>query len=329
MRLFLTSVLVVVSALGSALPAAAADPEKVTVAYFREWPTANQVAQAEKWYDEAMGVELEWRPYNTGVEMAEAMVAGDVDIAYSMGVVPFALAVTAGAPIKVVGVAVDTGGADNCVIYKREAIDRANAHELEGRKVAVPLNTVTHYKMLRSLVFLGVDVNKVDVVDMSPHDIDDVFIDGQLAMGCSWGGPLRRMKGHGWELLSANEQDRLGIRAFDVIAVTDDFADKYPDLVVRFLQVTDRAIDYLDEEPEQAEPIIAEAAELDLKQSNIVLSLFDFYTRDDQLTERWMGGGVQTFLKEVADFFQQQGVIPSVLDDYNATVDASYYELVQ
>ena len=44
-------------------------------------------------------------------------------------------------------------------------------------------------------------------------------------MGCSWGGPLRRMKGHGWELLSANEQDRLGIRAFDVIAVTNDFAE--------------------------------------------------------------------------------------------------------
>ena len=34
----------------------------------------------------------------------------------------------------------------------------------------MPLNTVTHYKMLRSLVFLGVDVGKVDVVDMSPHD---------------------------------------------------------------------------------------------------------------------------------------------------------------
>ena len=307
----------------------AAAPEKVTVAYFEEWPTANQVAQAEKWYDEALGVPVEWRPYNTGVEMAEAMVAGEVDISFSMGVVPFALAVTAGAPIKVVGVAVDTGGADNCVIYKKEAIDRANAHELEGRKVAVPLNTVTHYKMLRSLVFLGVDVDKIDVVDMSPHDIDDAFIGGELAMGCSWGGPLRRMKGHGWELLSANEQDRLGIRAFDVIAVTDDFAAKYPELVTKFLAVTDKAIEYLDDEPEAAKPVIAEAAGLGLRESDIVLSLFDFYTRDDQLTERWMNGGVQTFLKEVADFFAQQGKIDQALDDYGATVDASFYEKVQ
>lgn len=315
-----------VSASGSAVAQA---PEEITVAYFQEWPTANQVAQAEKWYDEEMGVKLNWRPFNTGVEMAEAMVAGEVQISFSMGVVPFALAVTAGAPIKVVGVAVDTGGADNCVIYKKEAIDRANAHELEGRKVAVPLNTVTHYKMLRSLVFLGVDVDKVEVMDMSPHDIDEVFMRGELAMGCSWGGPLRRMKAHGWELLSANEQDRLGIRAFDVIAVRNDFAAENPDLVTKFLAVTDRSIDYLDDEPEDAKPIIAEAAGLELRQSDIVLSLFDFYTRDDQLTERWMRGGVQTFLKEVADFFQQQGMIESALDDYGSTVDASFYEKVE
>jgi taurine transport system substrate-binding protein len=177
MKKFFALILAAIS-LAGASTGAAASPEKITIAYFQEWPTANQVAQAEKWYDEELGVPLEWRPYNTGVEMAEAMVAGEVDISFSMGVVPFALAVTAGAPIRVVGVAVDTGGADNCVIYKKEAIDRANAHELEGRKVAVPLNTVTHYKMLRSLVFLGVNVDKINVIDMSPHDIDDAFING-------------------------------------------------------------------------------------------------------------------------------------------------------
>jgi taurine transport system substrate-binding protein len=309
--------------------ASAASPDKITVAYFQEWPTANQVAQAQKWYDEALGIEVEWRAFDTGVEMAEAMAAGEVQISYSMGVVPFALAVTAGTPIKTVGVAVSYAANDNCVIYKKEAIDRANAHELEGRKVAVPLNTVTHYKMLRTLDILGVDVSKVDVVDMSPQAISEAFIRGELAMGCSWGGPLRRMKGHGWELLSAYEQERLGIRAFDVVAVTDAFAAENPDLVVKFLAVTDRAIDYLDDEPEAAQTIIAEAAGLSLKESNIVLSLFDFYTRDDQLTERWMKGGVQTFVKEVADFFQAQGKIETALDDYSTAVDLSFYQQVK
>ncbi len=309
-----------------ATPTLAADPDKITVAYFEEWPTANQVAQVEKWYDKELGVAVEWRAFPTGVAMADAMVEGEVDIAYSMGIVPFALAVTAGAPIKAVGVAVSYAENDNCVIYKKEAIDRANAHELEGRRVGVPLNTVTHYKMLRTLTFLGVDVSKVEVVDMSPQAISEEFIKGELAMGCSWGGPLRRMKGHGWELLSAYEQERLGIRAFDIIAVTDSLATEHPELVTKFLKVTDRAVAFLESNREEAEAVIAEAAGLELKQSNIVLSLFDFYPREEQLSERWMNGGVQTFVKEVADFFEEQGEIETALGDYDAAVDSSFYE---
>ncbi|MGI9492435.1 MAG: ABC transporter substrate-binding protein [Geminicoccaceae bacterium] len=325
----LTTALSLLAAVALAAPSLAQDPEKIRVAYFAEWPTANQVAQAEKWYDEELGVPFEWRAFETGVAMAEAMVAGEIDIAYSMGVVPFALAVTDGAPIKAVGVAVSYAENDNCVIYKKEAIDRANAHELEGRKVGVPLNTVTHYKMLKTLTFLGVDVSKVDVVDTSPQKISEDFIKGELAMGCSWGGPLRRMKGHGWELLSAYEQERLGIRAFDVVAVTDALAGEHPELVSKFLEVSDRATEYLADHPDDAQSVIADAAGLELKASNIVLSLFDFYTRDDQLTDRWLEGGVQTFVKEVADFFEQQGEIESALDDYSTAVDKSFYQAAE
>ena len=62
---------------GAALLAAgaAAAQDKVTVAYFLEWPTANQVAQVEKTYDEALGVEVEWRAFGTGTEMNQAMVS--------------------------------------------------------------------------------------------------------------------------------------------------------------------------------------------------------------------------------------------------------------
>ena len=42
--------------------AAAEKPESITVAYFPEWPTANQVAQAERWYDEEMGLEVQVAP---------------------------------------------------------------------------------------------------------------------------------------------------------------------------------------------------------------------------------------------------------------------------
>ena len=308
--------------------AAAQEPAQVTVAYFLEWPTANQVAQAEKWYDEAMGVNVIWREFATGAEMADAMAAGEVDIAYSMGLVPFTVAVSKGVPIKAVGVAVSYAENDNCIVHSRAAIDKANAHELEGKRVAVPFGTVAHYKMLRTLAHLGVSTDKVDFVNMNPNDGAEALANREVAMACGWGGALWRMKKHGYVLMTAMEQEKLGIRVFDVIAITDDFGEKYADLVVKFLEVTDRAAAYLDDKPEEAKPIIATAAGMDLKSSNIVLSLFEFPTREAQLSATWMRGTVQAFTKEVADFFVVQGQMPVALDDYGPTIDPGYYEQV-
>ncbi|MFT7584211.1 MAG: lipoprotein-anchoring transpeptidase ErfK/SrfK, partial [Cellvibrionaceae bacterium] len=71
-------------------------PDEITVAYFLEWPTPNQVAQIEETYDAALGVKVNWVAFDTGVAMSAAMASGDVQIAYSQGLVPFANAVTSG-----------------------------------------------------------------------------------------------------------------------------------------------------------------------------------------------------------------------------------------
>ena len=306
--------------------AAAEKPEAVTVAYFPEWPTANQVAQAERWYDEEMGVEVRWRPFDSGVQMADAMVAGEVDVSYSMGIIPFMGAVSGGAPLTAVGIAVSYAENDNCVVHYKAAIDKANAHELEGKRIAVPFGTVTHYKLLRTLDFLAVDTGKLNLVDMVSAKGAEALARGEVTMACGWGGALRRMLGRNRVLMSAREQTKIGIRTFDVVAVTNDFAETHPDLVTAFLGVSDRAADYLDDHPDEARPVIAEAAGLSLKESNILLSRFQFYTRDAQLTGTWMRGGVQAFTKEVADFYVEQGAMPKALDDYGPMFDASFYE---
>ena len=309
--------------------AAAEKPESITVAYFPEWPTANQVAQAERWYDEEMGLEVRWLEFQSGVDMARAMVAGEVDISYSMGIIPFIGAVSDGAPLTAVGIAVSYAENDNCVVHRKAAIDKANAHELEGKTIAVPFGTVTHYKLLRTLDFLAVDTAKLDLVDMVSAEGAKALARGEVTMACGWGGALRRMLGKNQVLMSAREQTKIGIRTFDVVAVTNDLAEKHPDLVTAFLRVSDRAADYLDDDPDRAEPIIAQAAGLSLKESNILLARFQFYNRDAQLTGTWLRGGVQAFSKEVADFMVGQGVMTTALDDYAPTFDAAFYERVR
>ena len=60
----------VAAGLAMLLASSASALDKITVAYFLEWPTANQVAQVERTYDEAMGVDVEWRAFGNGNEMS-------------------------------------------------------------------------------------------------------------------------------------------------------------------------------------------------------------------------------------------------------------------
>ncbi len=315
-------------ALSSSFSLAIDKPEKVSIGYFLEWPTANQAAQVNKTYDQEMGVEVEWRAFDSGAAMSAAMASGDVDMAYSQGLVPFTVAVSQGLPITMVGIAVSYAENDNCVVGHSYQIDKSNAEKLEGQTVAVPLGTVAHYKMLRVLSHLEVDSNKIRLLDMPPADSAAALARGDVVMACGWGGALRRMKQYGDVLMTASEQEALGIRVFDVISANNRFVQEYPQLVTQFLQVTDSANRQFKENPSAVQPVIAKASGMSLEDAKQVLSLFNFPLKEEQVSKKWLGGTVQQFTKEVADFFVLHKQIPKALPDYSSTIDASFYQKV-
>ena len=84
--------------------------DEITVAYFLEWPSPNLAAKADGSFDEKMGLKVNWRAFGNGNEMSAAMASGDVQIAYSQGLVPFVVAVTKGLPLKLVSPAISYAG---------------------------------------------------------------------------------------------------------------------------------------------------------------------------------------------------------------------------
>lgn len=319
----------VLSTLILASSATAADlPDQVTIGYFLEWPTASQVAQVDKLYDQSMGVKVEWRAFDSGTAMSAAMASGDVDMAYSQGLVPFTVAVSQGLPITMVGIAVSYAENDNCVVGKNTGITQETASSLAGKSVAVPFGTVAHYKMLRVLSHLNVDSKKLRILDMAPADGAAAMARGDVAMACGWGGALRRMKKYGDVLMSAKAQEAMGIRVFDVISASNRFAKDYPQLITQFLQVTDDTNRAYLADPDRYRPTIAKASGMPLADASQVLDLFDFPLKKQQLSAAWLGGTVQSYTKEVADFFVKHKQIPRALDDYSATVDTRFYKQV-
>ncbi len=308
-----------------ALSATAASAlDKITVAYFLEWPTANQVAQLDKVYDEAMGVEVEWRAFGNGNEMTQAMVSGDIHIAYSQGFVPFVVGVSTGAPLKLVGVAVTYSDNDDCIISDESGITKANGAELKGQKIATPMGNVTHYSLLKTLESFGLSDKDVQMVQMNPPDGAVALARGDVAMACGFGGALNRMKEFGKPILTGEEKAAIGINVFDIITTTDEFAAEHPDLVKTFMDVTEKANSAFKADPDAMMDTIAKAAGMDLAPTKEMIGGFGFPTAQEQASKAWLGGGIQAMTKGVADVMVSAGGMENALDDYSGFIDAGY-----
>lgn len=324
-------------ALGVPLSGTAWARDEITIAYFLEWPTPNQIAQIEKIYDEKLGLKVNWKSFGSGNDMSAAMAGGDVDISYSQGLIPFIVAVSKGLPIKMVGIAVGYAEADNCVVSDKNPLDRSSksaiANSLKGKKVATPVGNVTHYKFLKTLDHYGLSGDDVTIVPVSGgNDAAAAFLTGQVDIGCAFGGPLDKMREKGKVIMTGAEQEKIGILTFDVISVTEEFAEEHPDLLVKFLQVTeDMNADFAKNKNAHWDTL-AKASGMKVDGVKGYLGdngSFSFPTKKEQLSSAWMGGNVQKLTKGAADFFVEQGVIPKALSDYGSTIDASYLKKVK
>jgi len=298
-------------------------PDEITVAYFLEWPMPFQYAKVNKAYEDALGIPVTWRSFDTGTAMSAAMASGDVHIAVSQGIPPFTVATSAGQDLQVLDIAVSYAENDNCVVDAELEIDAGSARELEGRKIAVPIGTAAHFGFLRQMDHFGVDIDSIELVDMAPADGAVAIANGDVDMACGWGGALRRMKEHGNVLLTGPEKEEIGILVFDVTSAPAGFVAENPDLVAKFLKVTaDANAEWNSGDNAHMVAVIAKDAGMDEAATANELANFVFPSLDEQLSDKWLGGGVQSFMKGVADVFQNAGNIDAALPTYDNQVNA-------
>lgn len=285
----------IVMAGGIASAAHAAD--SVNVAFFLEWATPNQIAKVDKAYDDAMGVDVNWTDFSTGVQMTEAMLAGDIDIAYSQGLAPFVTAIQQGAPLKMVSVAV-VYEANDCFVNDTLGITSANASELEGQTVAVPLNTMADFSFRKQMAALDVDISTMTIVDQAPADGAVSLADGSVAMACIFGGASAKAAGEvGTPIMSSDQKTDAGIGSFDVVSVTEKFATENPDLLRTFLQVTEEANQAWTGKTLQIKKVSADAG-------------MDFETTKDQMA----GFIFPTIAEQQSGYFGKNGVAVSAAE---------------
>ncbi|MGF1527369.1 MAG: ABC transporter substrate-binding protein [Candidatus Competibacterales bacterium] len=297
--------------------------DEITVAYFLEWPMPFLAAKAAGTYEEELGININWRSFETGTAMSAAMAAGDVQISVSQGVPPFVVAASAGQDIQVVDVAVSYSDNDNCVVHADLEIDKDSADELAGKKVAVPLGTAAHYGFLRQMNHFGIDLASLEVVNMAPPEGAAALAQKAVDFACGYGGGLTRMKEHGNVLLTGDEKEALGILVFDVTSAPADFIAENEELLADFLRITAEANAQWNASDEAMLAAIAQESGMDLAAAQAAIATMTFPSAEEQLSEKWLGGNAQTFMKGVADVFVEAGSIDGALETYENAVNAA------
>jgi taurine transport system substrate-binding protein len=297
MKKIISFILGSIVALNLSISVANSAANEVRVAFFLEWPTPNQEDKVKKMFDKALGVPVKWTNFTNGGAMTDAMLAGDIDISYSQGLVPFINAVKSKAPIKLVDIAMEYGmGGTTCVTSNASGITKANATELEGKKVAVPLGTMAEYVFDESMKVVGADRNKMEVIQMDPEEGAAALVSGDVVMACLFGGnSIKAATEVGSRLLTVDEARNAGILGIDITSVTDKFMKENPGMVRTFIEVTHEAnARYKAGKSDLG--VIAKDAEMKLEDSNGTLSGFKFLDANETKTSM-ESGNLHKFLQ--------------------------------
>ncbi len=303
----------------TAQAAQAKELKELTVGYFLEWPMPFLASKVDGSYDKALGMPIKWRSFDTGTAMSAAMASGDVQISVSQGLPPFVVATSSGLDLQIVDVAVSYSENDNCVINSSLGIDKSNVTELNGKRVAVPLGTAAHYGFLRQMDHFGVDVSSLNVVDMPPAEGAIALSQGLVDFACGWGGGLSRMKESGNAMLTGAEKEELGILVFDVTSAPTEFVQEHGGVLAQFLAVTAAANDKWNagKDNDAMIEVIAKESGMDVDAAKASIGTMKFPSTQEQLSRKWFGGGMQNFMKGVADVFVESGSIDEALPSYN------------
>ena len=176
--------------------------------------------------------------------------------------------------------------------------------------------------------------NQVKIIDMANMDVVAAMMRGDIDAGFAWEPALTEMLKMGHLIVGTDELVRWGYLSYGIIAVTEAYGRKNPQLVTKFLKVLDDSAKYYYKNPEESYVLIAEKAGLTPESTKNIMTKTGYFDKEKSLSPEWMGtkgnpGQILKNLKEVADFFVKQKSIERAFDDYSPYVDTSFLEAIK
>lgn len=307
---------------------AGALPAKLVIGY-QAIPNEEIVAKDLKWHEQTQGIPVEWVEYDSGVHVSEAIAAGKVDIGL-VGSSPCALGVARHVPMQVIWIYDIIG--DNEALVVRDGAGIQQISDLKGKKIAAPFGSTTHYHLMVTLKLNHLRVSDIQLINLEPRAMMKAWENGEIDGAFVWVPTLAKLQAAGGRILvSSSQLVRRGFPTGDLCVVRKEFGERYPDVVVNYLKVLDRAVKFSRAKPQQAAEAVARQFDISAAAARKQMQGLILLSAAEQDAGKYFGGehwnfGLYTVLKDTADFLQEEGLVKSLPPRYTfmQAVNASF-----
>ncbi len=311
MRTLLTTL---AASLAVSTSAVAEAPEKITIGYLNlvnaQLVTKNLGLVAKHMPDVG---EIEYIKVGGGGDMLRAIAADQIDFG-GLGNPPTAIGVARGLPIQGTMVL-------NMLDFVEAMVVRTDAgiksfKDLEGKTIAAPFGSTTHYLLLQALANEGIDPASMSILDLRPNDIAVAWSRGDIDAAWFWEPNLdKTVKDGGNIFMTSGIMEKRGYPTWDVGVVMNEFAEQYPDYVEKFVAAECEGIEFWIDNPAKTAEIIAEELELTLDDATRMMRGTEMVPCDKQLTAQYIGtsearGSFVDTLIATSDFLVSQDRLP-------------------
>lgn len=278
-------------------------PQQLNITYVKApFNIQNMVMKKQQLLEkefEKEGIQINWIPIKAGINQVRGMAAGEIDMVAAMNTSTLLIANSAGNKILIVdGVAHPD---ETFAIMASPAIK--TVVDLKDRQIVGPKGTVLHHMLVAALQKEGMSIGDVRWVSMNLPSSLTTLIGGRSDAALLAGaGILNAQKAGFHELVRAKGLIETNL----VLAVRQDFAERYPEVVKRVAKVNREALQWAQAHKAEAIQLGASEHGIDIKDAEKLYEWSDFYS---QLTDRDIAA-----LKASQAFLLEQKMIKTPVD---------------
>ncbi len=309
-------------------------PSEVRFAY-AGGPRVWILGKIDQSFDKSFGTKVRWIPFATGADVLSLFAAKEIDIA-RFGSSPTVAGISRKLPIEIIGVPEVVATSERLIGRSAKGVN--GLKDLEGKTVGYQPNSTAHYALEAAIKVQKLDKSKIKLVPLKPAELVAAWKRGDIDAAYVWGPFSQQLEAEGGKEIFATKQlQKDGYLVYNNFVVRTEFAQKYPELVVKFLRTYQEKLDQYNKDPEGSTVAIAQHLDIPVDTARSVLNGLEHASLTQQVSPTFLGNGsgaggttptsgIARATKDTANFLAEIGEVrkADIPASYAPAINPSY-----